>query len=131
MLALSIMVSGAKYGSRAEKMHDCAQALNHFKKVLSYKLEDPNFAPSAKDFKKEAKNYAGIISKHENHDNIDRLIEEIKQLQPCPILTPFKKTLIWIMERGVLFYFYASITLTSAAWIMLALYFATKEVQPC
>lgn len=124
MLALSIMVSGAKYGSRSEKMHDCAQALNHFKKILNFKLEDPSFAPSSKDFKKEAKKYAEIISKHENHNDIDRSIEEIKKLQLCFILKIFKSPLIWIMERGLLFYFYASITLTSAAWIMLALYFA-------
>ena len=131
MLALSILVSGAKYGARAEKIHDCAQALNHFKKILKFDITNEDFSPSAENFKNYATQYADIISKYENHSKIDLSIESIRNIK-CPhIPKPVLELLAGIFGRGLLYYFYLFISFTSIGWMVLGIYLATKEVSPC
>lgn len=131
MLALSILVSGAKYGSRAEKIHDCAQALNHFKKILKYEISSTQFVPTTQKFIEFANQYAEIISKYENHSKIDLSIESIRKINSPLILKPVLELIASIFGRGLLYYFYLFISITSICWMVLGVYIAIKEVTPC
>lgn len=131
MLALSILVSGAKYGTRADKIHECAQTLNHFKKILNFYINDEKFSPSPENFKMYAKQYADIISRYENHSKTDELIEQIRNIS-CPrALKIFLKLLASVLGHGLLYYFYLFIFMTSVGWMFLGIYLAIKEVLPC
>lgn len=131
MLALSIMVSGAKYGARAEKIHECAQALNHFKKILKFDIEDQSFSPSAENFKSYATQYADIISKYENHSKVDLSIESLRSIKSPLLLKPLIELVAGILGRGLFYYFYLSISAMSVGWMFLGIYLAVKEVLPC
>lgn len=128
MLALSIMVSSAKYGSRAERMHDCAQALNHFKKIIKFKILQEGFSPNADEFRKDAAKYARIISKYENHANLDMHVEKLKSWADDAPLAAILAVPFSIIEKGWVFYFYTLVSLVSLAWLLLALYLAIKGV---
>ncbi|UUE47153.1 SLATT domain-containing protein [Pectobacterium aroidearum] len=133
MLALSIMVSGAKYGARAEKIHDCAQSLNHLKKILNFDIHDNNFSPSAEIFKRYAEKYTRIIERHENHSKLDLSIEILRNIKHPKILTPLVEFSSGLIGRGFLYYFYLLISLASLAWMFLGVYLAIsiKEGLPC
>lgn len=131
MLALSILVSGAKYGARAEKIHDCAQSLNHFKKLLKFDIEDCNFIPSAENFKKYATQYATIISKYENHSKVDLSIESLRTAKCPAILKPLVELLAGVLGRGILYYFYLLMFLMSVSWMFLGIYLAIIGATNC
>lgn len=131
ILALSILVSAAKYGARAEKIHECAQSLNHFKKLLKFDIEDCNFSPSADNFKKYATQYSEIISRYENHSKVDLSIESLR-ISKCPtVLKPLIELLAGIIGRGLLYYFYLSMSVMSFAWMFLGIYLAIKGAILC
>lgn len=131
MLALSIMVSGAKYGARAERIHDCAQALNNFKKILNFKINYSGFVPSVDDFEKQATTYAEILSKYENHSKVDSSIELVRSNKIPAILNLFWEFFVSLVGRGLLYYFYLVVSITSVGWMLLGIYLAVKEVSPC
>ncbi|HBH6952992.1 TPA: SLATT domain-containing protein [Serratia marcescens] len=131
MLALSIMVSGAKYGIRAEKMHECAQILNHFKKNLKCDMQDTDFVLSSSNFKQHTKEYFDIISKYENHSKIDLVIEKFRVKKKCAILNLLSELFTALIGRGILYYFYLSISICSILWIVMAIYLAVKGVASC
>ena len=131
MLALSIMISGAKYGVRAERIHDCAQALNHFKKILNFKINDAGFAPSFDDFEEQASKYAEIISKYENHSKIDSNIEGLRSKKNSAFVNLISELFVGIIGRGLLYYFYLVVSITSVGWMLLGIYLAAKEVSLC
>ncbi|WP_157696389.1 SLATT domain-containing protein [Pseudomonas asplenii] len=131
MLALSILVSGAKYGTRAEKIHECAQALNHFKKLLKYDIEDSTFTPSAENFKNYAKRYAKIIAKHENHSKMDLNIEHIRTIKSKLLPKPLAELVASLIGRGLLYYFYLLMSGMSVGWMSLGIYLAIKGATPC
>jgi hypothetical protein len=130
MLALSIMVSGAKYGARAERIHDCAQALNHFKKILKFTINDTGFVPSFADFEKQATKYAEIISKYENHSKVDSNIEGLRS-KKNPVIKLISELFVGIIGRGLLYYFYLAVSITSVGWMLLGIYLAVREVSLC
>jgi len=131
ILALSILVSAAKYGARAEKIHECAQSLNHFKKLLKFDIEDCNFSPSADNFKRHATQYSEIISKYENHSKVDSISESIRIAKLPLIPKPLIELLAGIVGKGMLYYFYLSMSLMSFAWMFFGIYLAIKGVIPC
>lgn len=131
ILALSIMVSGAKYGVRAEKIHDCAQALNHFKKNLNFDINDDSFLPSAYNFKKYTSQYREILAKYENHSKLDYAIEEIRNIKHPRLLAPLVELSASIVGRGLLYYFYILICVMSIAWITLTIFLVINEVPFC
>ena len=131
MLALSIMVSGAKYGARAERIHDCAQALNNFKKILNFKINYSGFVPSVDDFEKQATTYAEILSKYENHSKVDSNIELVRSKKIPAILNLLWEFFVSSIGRGLLYYFYLAVSITSVGWMLLGIYLAVKEVSPC
>lgn len=126
MLALSIMVSGARYGARSERMHDCAQELNHFRKLINFKIKHQQSKANSKKFSKDAEKYARIISKCENHSTIDKLVESLNNWAKGKCLYAFYTTLASILSKGILFYLYLSVTALSLAWIITSLFFAFK-----
>lgn len=131
ILALSIMVSGAKYGVRAEKIHDCAQALNHFKKILKFHIEDNNFILSENKFKDYSKEYSDIIAKYENHSKLDLHIEKLRGIK-LPVIFSFPIELFSsFIGRGLLYYFYLLTSMMSVGWMILAIYLTIKEVSSC
>ncbi|WP_353637209.1 SLATT domain-containing protein [Pseudomonas sp. MYb327] len=131
MLALSILVSGAKYGARSEKIHDCAQSLNHFKKLLKFDIEDHNFSPSSDNFKEYAKQYAEIIAKHENHSKVDLSIESLRTTKSTGFLKLLLELAAGLIGRGLLYYLYISISVMSVFWMLLGIYLAIRGVTPC
>ena len=131
ILALSILVSAAKYGTRAEKIHECAQSLNHFKKLLKFDMEDCNFSPTADNFKKYATQYSEIISKYENHSKVDSNIEILRIAKLSTIPKLLIELLAGIIGRGMLYYFYLSMSFMSVAWMFLGIYLAIKGVILC
>lgn len=131
MLALSILISGAKYGARAEKIHECAQVLNHLKKILKFDLEDSNFDPSAENFNKYATKYCEIIAKYENHSKVDLSIEYIRTLTTPKIIKPLMELISGLIGKGLLYYFYLSISAMSVFWMCIGIYLAIKGVIPC
>lgn len=131
ILALSILVSGAKYGARAEKIHECAQSLNHFKKLLKYDIEDGAFAPSAENFRSYAEKYAEIIAKYENHSKVDLSIESIRGATCWLFPKPLAELVAGLIGRGMLYYFYILMSVMSVGWMFLGIYLAIKGAIPC
>jgi hypothetical protein len=131
MLALSILVSGAKYGARAEKIHDCAQSLNHFKKLLKFDIEDSSFSPSSENFRKYATQYAEIIAKHENHNKVDSNIESLRTIKNLGFFKLPLELLAGLIGRGLLYYFYLSISVMSVGWMLLGIYLAIRGATNC
>lgn len=131
MLALSIMVSGAKYGARADKMHLCAQELNYFKKLLNYEIEDANFSPSPDKFRKYAEQYSEMLSKYENHSKVDLSIESIRSLKKPRLIIPLVELIAALIGRGLIYYLYILISVMSVGWMALGAYLVIKGVVSC
>lgn len=131
MLALSILVSGAKYGARAEKIHDCAQSLNHFKKLLRFDIEDSSFSPSSENFRQYATQYAEILAKYENHSKVDSNIENLRIIKKPGFLKLALDLLAGLIGRGLLYYFYLLISVMSVGWMLLGIYLAIRGIANC
>ena len=125
------MVSGAKYGSRAEKMHECAQSLNHFKKIINFKAQCNNFTPTLLEFQKDSIKYSRIISKYDNHDDSDRRTEKIRKFFKGINCSWLAVIPIALVEKGWIYYFYSAVSLSSAAWICLGVYSAIRGGTAC
>ena len=131
MLALSILVSGAKYGARAEKIHHCAQSLNHLKKLLKFDIEDSCYLRSSENFKTYATQYAEIIGKYENHSKVDSIIESLRAISNANILKIPLELMTGLIGRGLLYYFYLLISVMSVCWMFLGIYLAIRGVIDC
>jgi hypothetical protein len=131
MLALSILVSGAKYGARAEKIHDCAQSLNHLKKLLKFDIEDTSFPSSSENFRTYAKQYAEIIAKHENHSKVDSSIEIMRTIKTETLFKLPLELTAGLIGRGLLYYLYLSISVMSVGWMFLGIYLAIRGAIDC
>ncbi|WP_160019947.1 SLATT domain-containing protein [Pseudomonas sp. 8O] len=128
MLAVSIMVSGAKYGIRAEKMHECAQTLNHLKKLFNFKIQNENFDPKFDEFNKDSLRYARTISKYDNHADADVYVEKVRSWFEGKCISWLAVIPIEIIEKGWIYYCYATVSILSLAWIFLGLYSVTKGI---
>lgn len=131
MLALSILVSSEKYGARAQKIHDCAQDLNNFRKLLKYHIEDEGFCPSSENFEKYLEKYSEIIAKHENHSKLDSIIEMIRGAKTECFSKISKELMANLIGRGLIYYFYLLISIAAVAWMCLVVYWAVKGGRPC
>lgn len=131
MLAVSIMVSGARYGTRAEKMHECAQALNHLKKIFNFKIQNEEFEPKFDEFNKDSLKYARIISKYDNHSDADVYVEKVRSWFKDKYISWLAVIPIEIIEKGWVYYCYAAVSISSLAWICLGLYSVIKGIEPC
>lgn len=123
ILAISIIVTNCRYGSRAEKMHECARQLNHIKKILKEKTHLK--IAWDQDYESHCENYNKIINQHDNHENIDRYTRLIDKSQKGT------KNHIWVFhEVGKLaiiifttnIYKYNTITLLSIIWPFYIIY---------
>ncbi|HCT7985006.1 SLATT domain-containing protein [Serratia sp. Je.1.23.a] len=131
MLALSILVSGAKYGTRAEKIHDCAQTLNSLKKLLKYDIDDEGFSPSRDNFVNYATQYSEIISRYENHSKIDLLVEKLKEIKCLTEFRILSEVIANLVGKGILYYFYLFISIMSVGWMIVGIYLAIKGATFC
>lgn len=128
MLAVSIMVSGAKYGTRAEKMHECAQALNHLKKLFNFKIQKEAFDPTFDEFNKDSLKYARVISKFDNHSDADMYVEKVRLWFKGKYISWLVVIPVEIIEKGWIYYCYATVSILSLAWICLGLYSVIKGI---
>jgi hypothetical protein len=131
LLAISIMVSGAKYGSRAERMHECAQGLINFKKLLNFKIQQNDFSPTLDEFSGDATRYADLLSKYENHSDIDMYVEKVRNWAKGRCCSWLMVLPVFVIDKGWIYYCYAVVSIASLAWVSLGLYFAFKGVLNC
>ncbi|HCF8018117.1 SLATT domain-containing protein [Klebsiella aerogenes] len=127
LLVLSILISSCKYGVRAEKMHECAQKLNHCSKLFEYKVAEKNSNPEFTmdeyiEYKSFCESYASILKGYDNHCDIDRTAQKIKDcLKKCILTSPFKDLVAFIFNISLIGYFYISINILSVYWAWIIL----------
>lgn len=123
LLALSILVTNCKYGVRAEKMHDCAQKLNHYSKLFEYKVSEKNettqYTPEEYiEYKGFCEEYARVLNDYDNHCDIDRTSQKIKDiLGKGAITSPFKDLIAFVFNISFVGYFYFLINIASIYWV--------------
>lgn len=127
LLALSIIITNCKYGVKAEKMHECAQKLNHFSKLFDYKvaekLKNPDFiVEEYHEYKAFCEDYSKVIKDYDNHNDIDRVAQKIKEtFKKCSLTSPFKDLIAFAFNISLIGYFYLFINISSVYWVWIVL----------
>lgn len=122
LLALSIVISNCKYGVRADKMHECAQKLNHYGKLFEYKVTEKIFVTDFteneyREYKVFCEEYADTLRNCDNHSDIDRVAQKIKNcLGKCSITSPFKDLGAFAFNISLIGYFYFFINVFAIFW---------------
>ncbi len=117
LLALSIIITNCKYAVRAEKMHECAQILNHYSKIFSYKASEKTVNKDFThqeylEYKGFCEEYAQVLKGYDNHCDIDRTAQKIKDnLKKCSLTSPFKDIIAFLFNISLIGYFYIFIFL--------------------
>ena len=123
LLVLSILISSCRYGSRSEKIHECAQKINHIGKLCQYKIEEKKqiniFSHDEYiEYKNLCQQYADVISKYENHEDIDRISQKIKEtLKGFFLLSSFRDLIAFLFNISLIGYFYLSLIFVSFYWV--------------
>lgn len=113
LLVVSIIVSFAKYGARAEKMHRCGLEINTLKKQIDALTCEERMSQQ-EDYTKK---YEEILSRYEeNHQTIDHELSKFIDKNKTPNKPPLTKIYFYLLKHGKGIYFYKLITLISIAW---------------
>ena len=76
ILVVSLLVNGSKFAERAEKMHRCGLELNALTREVELALQDTTSGESVTDLQHR---YDEMLSKYENHSNIDYKMAQIRR----------------------------------------------------
>lgn len=71
ILVFSLMIANFNYGVRALQFHQCAVELSDLVRMLDFIKVDEKCARSVDKFKQIYKEYTSILTKYENHANVD------------------------------------------------------------
>jgi hypothetical protein len=89
ILVVSLLVSGYKYGERAEKMHTGAIEINS----VARRLETAIDKSEALEIERLTDEYEGILKIYENHKDVDYKVAQIKRYATYYGIKPYHK--IW------------------------------------
>lgn len=99
ILVVSLLVSGGKYGERAEKMHAGAVEINAIGRRLESAVANSNEA-LVSDLSEQ---YENVLKIHENHKDIDYTVATIKRYPTQYKIGRFDKMVCWArLELDVL-----------------------------
>ena len=71
ILVFSLMIANFNYAVRALRFHQCAVELSDLVRMLDYIKVDEKCVKSVDKFKQIYKEYTSILTKYENHTNVD------------------------------------------------------------
>ena len=71
ILVFSLMIANFNYGVRALQFHQCAVELSDLVRMLDFIKVDDKCEKSIDKFKQIYKEYTSILTKYENHTNVD------------------------------------------------------------
>lgn len=123
LLAISINISNANYGAKAQRMHDSAKQLNDFsKKIYPFSMLDEWEEMKYEEHRIE---YAVIIDKSENHENVDhqstkrnKEINTIKKNQKGICGYYHLQIADILLKNGKTIYFYYAAIFFSLLWVI-------------
>lgn len=133
LLAISINISSANYGAKAQRMHDSAKNLNNFSKIIYPYSKNEEWEKSK--YETHCQEYANIIDKYENHDDVDH--ERTKRNKKINLI---RKNLgvngIYlhiqiadlIFKNGKIFYFYYATIIFSLIWVTVITFLSYKTI---
>ena len=95
ILVVSLLVSGRKYGERAEQMHQGAVEIN----AISRRLDTAIAKSDQNAIEQLSEDYEAVLKVHENHEHLDYRVARIRRYPTFYEIDLKEKIACWVMSQ--------------------------------